>query len=193
MKSIEERNRLVEENMRLVPFMIRKMYPYCADWNRFEDLYSEGYLALVKAATLYDPERGEKFSSYACKAIFRRANRQKMQTEYVVHVPVYKAEEIGKDERWEEYQALSLDARNEEVKTILSSLSDERVDVEGEALSMICLEEAMKKLRPRQRLIVEERMLGKTFEEIADQMGVTRSRVQQIHTKSRQQMEAAFA
>lgn len=193
MKNVEERNRLVEENMKLVPYMIRKMYPYCSDWNRYEDLYSEGYLALIKAADMFDPSFGVKFSTYACKAIFRYANRQKMRTEYVVHVPFYKAEEIGKDERWEEFQTLSLDARNAELKTLMSSLSDERVDVEGEVLSKICLEQAMKSLQPRQQFIVEERMIGKTFEEIADQFGITRSRVQQIHTKSRKKMEAAFA
>ena len=58
----KEKERLISENMNYVKAM--------ADHHRgkgvdFEDLVSEGTLALIEAAGKYDPSRGNKFVGYA--------------------------------------------------------------------------------------------------------------------------------
>ena len=59
--------KLVEENMRLVPFIIKR---YFGPHNlQDDDMMSIGYLALCKAALKYDQNRGVKFTTYASRAI----------------------------------------------------------------------------------------------------------------------------
>src|SRR5262245_13792607 len=69
MKSKEE---LVTENLRLAPYVVRRfMSRYrvpAALGMETDDLISEAFLALCRAADLWDPSRG-KFSTYAVAAI----------------------------------------------------------------------------------------------------------------------------
>jgi len=59
---IESRNRLVQANLRLVPWVARQ---YVNRGLTFEDLVGEGNLGLIRAAQKYDPDLGTKFSTYA--------------------------------------------------------------------------------------------------------------------------------
>lgn len=59
---IESRNRLVQANLRLVPWVARR---YVNRGLTFEDLVGEGNLGLIRAAQKYDPGLGTKFSTYA--------------------------------------------------------------------------------------------------------------------------------
>jgi RNA polymerase sigma factor (sigma-70 family) len=63
---LEERNRLVEENMGLVRSVARR---FAFTGREFEDLVQEGTLGLIRAANSYDPERGFAFSSHAWASI----------------------------------------------------------------------------------------------------------------------------
>lgn len=60
------RKRLIEGNMRLVLFMTKRIATNAED---FEEMSSEGMLALVKSVDMFDPEAGVRFNSYAAKAI----------------------------------------------------------------------------------------------------------------------------
>ncbi|MEW5955730.1 MAG: sigma-70 family RNA polymerase sigma factor [Candidatus Micrarchaeota archaeon] len=57
------RNALVEGNLRLVVAVARK---YVRPGIDFLDLVQEGNIGLMKAAEKFEPERGYKFSTYAC-------------------------------------------------------------------------------------------------------------------------------
>lgn len=59
---IESRNRLIQANLRLVPWIARR---YVNRGLTFEDLVGEGNLGLIRAAQKYDPGLGTKFSTYA--------------------------------------------------------------------------------------------------------------------------------
>ena len=59
-----ERDRLVTENLSLVPFIVRKLRSSVN-----EDDLQCGAMALIKAAETFDSERGVKFSTYACRLI----------------------------------------------------------------------------------------------------------------------------
>ena len=57
--SIEERNKLVEDNLMLVPALVNRRF---YSRNDKEDLIQIGYIGLIKAAELWNPTRG-KFST----------------------------------------------------------------------------------------------------------------------------------
>ena len=60
------KQKLIEDNMNLVYFVIHKYYP---SFSKDEDLIQEGFWGLCKAADMYDESKGFKFSTYATKAI----------------------------------------------------------------------------------------------------------------------------
>lgn len=65
----EQRNKLIEENVNLVKYVIKKKFS-----NEFHleysDLYGYGVIGLVKAGKLYDPNLGNQFSTFACSKIW---------------------------------------------------------------------------------------------------------------------------
>lgn len=82
----EEQDKLVEDNIRLVTFTIRKYYPYAIG---DEDAFQQGCIGLIKAATKFEERQGNKFSSFACKCIsaeiwsyYRSLTRQKRAANY---------------------------------------------------------------------------------------------------------------
>src|SRR5262245_60559615 len=58
----EARDALVGANLRLVVWAVNRWWPRLV---AHEDLMAAGYLGLVRAASLWDPERGVRFSTYA--------------------------------------------------------------------------------------------------------------------------------
>ena len=65
----DDQRALVEDNMKLVPYMLNKCeIPYWKLRAEEDDLMQVGYLALCMAAAAYDSSQG-KFSTYACTAI----------------------------------------------------------------------------------------------------------------------------
>ena len=65
----DEQRTLVEENMKLVPYILKTLeIPYWKMISDEDDLIQTGYMALCMAAQSFDSARG-KFSTYACSAI----------------------------------------------------------------------------------------------------------------------------
>ncbi len=65
-KSLQARNELVERNFGLAGLMIRKTQFLNLD---SEEALSIAYQALVKAASLFNPDKGYRLSTYICSAI----------------------------------------------------------------------------------------------------------------------------
>ncbi len=63
---LNARNELVEHNLRLVAFIVKKQYP---DSNEQEDLISIGVIGLIRAAETFNLEKKISFSTYASKCI----------------------------------------------------------------------------------------------------------------------------
>lgn len=68
--SIEERNQIVLNNAKLIPYIIKRYIHISPSNPNYEDLVQEGYIALIKAVERFDPDKGFKFSSYASSLIF---------------------------------------------------------------------------------------------------------------------------
>ena len=60
------RNKLIEHNLRLVAFIVRKNY---ADSKEQDDLISIGTIGLIKAAETFKQSKKISFSTYASKCI----------------------------------------------------------------------------------------------------------------------------
>lgn len=117
--------RLVEENMKLVPYTIRLYYGAGNIAN--DDMMSDGYLGLCKAAMWYKPDAGTKFSTYAVMCIVNQIKRE--------------SKKRFNPKRYSEIQPISLDQTIEEYgdKSVAYTIKDRAVDVESEAINnVIC-------------------------------------------------------
>ena len=57
---------LIEHNLRLVTHIARKFYASESD---YEDMLSCGNIGLIKAVLTFDPDKGARFATYACRCI----------------------------------------------------------------------------------------------------------------------------
>ena len=68
---LEERNKLVEENIKLVYHVVHKYFNY----GDVEEFISEGSVGLIRAANTYDKTKKIKFSTYACRCIYNEISK----------------------------------------------------------------------------------------------------------------------
>jgi RNA polymerase primary sigma factor len=82
----EARDRMVRANLRLVVNIARC---YAGKGLPLEDLIAEGNLGLMRAAELYDPSRGVRFSTYAGHWVKQSIRRALTNTSRTVRLPAY--------------------------------------------------------------------------------------------------------
>lgn len=64
-----EQQKLVEDNLNLVYFIVEKYFYMNYGYIEKDELVAEGFLCLCRCAKFYDKDKGVKFSYYACKCI----------------------------------------------------------------------------------------------------------------------------
>ena len=69
LQSIEERNQLVQANTGLVYFLAKRLHSTLADDAEFDELVSAGMLGLIRAAELFETNRGLAFATFATTRI----------------------------------------------------------------------------------------------------------------------------
>lgn len=87
--TIEERNKRVEENLKLVSHSLALLK---VQWN--EDYFQQGVLELIRCAENYDETKGYKFSTYATKCIMLKL-KDYIKRDYVIR-PKLTGEKGGK-------------------------------------------------------------------------------------------------
>lgn len=78
---MNERNRLIVDNMNLVRHLVNRHYP---SYKGNEDILQIGYIGLIKAAESYNPALGFTFSTYASSIIM---NEIKMEFRKEMRAP----------------------------------------------------------------------------------------------------------
>jgi RNA polymerase sporulation-specific sigma factor len=152
-----EKSDLVLENMKLVHGILNKFYPtYAFD----EDMIQCGMLGLCKAADTYNDEKG-KFSTYACTVI-----RNEIRIE------------LTRREKYKHDVSLSTPVSDEEGVVTLEDQLSSQLDVD------YCDDKGMlAELTDQERQVVMLRSKGYIQEEIATELGISRSVVAMICAK----------
>lgn len=161
---------LVTDNIKLVPYLFHKLKRTALTEQYREDIISEGYIGLVKAAITYDPSRS-KFSTYASRCIInamrmyiRRVNKH-FYSETSLETP------IGQDEQGGELRLADV-------------LEDER-DCFSERETELDILSFLASCKERDRYIIQLRVIGKRMSEIGSILGMSQSYVSRCLSKMR--------
>jgi RNA polymerase primary sigma factor len=170
------RDHLVKANTRLVISTVKK---FVTPQQSFDDLLSEGTLTLMHAVEKFDYDRGFRFSTYAYRSIARSAYRA--------------VSDARKDES--RYRRDAEDWAFEQEETQASSTATEQTWSNLRDLTKTMLA----KLDPRERLIIRSRYaLGahrkvRTFQDLANRLGVSKERVRQLERRAVSKLSAMAA
>ncbi|MBS1862995.1 MAG: sigma-70 family RNA polymerase sigma factor [Actinobacteria bacterium] len=117
---VKARNELVEANVRYVFWIARRFEPITE--LPYEDLVQEGMFGLIRAAELFDPSLGYRFTTYAHAWIVQAVQRGIYDRSRTVRIPVHQMERKRRLEKEEaravaEGEDLALDdlARNTKI------------------------------------------------------------------------------
>lgn len=180
---IEARNKLVEDNIKLVYYEVSRLNRWLrASGVLYEDAVQAGTIGLIRAAELYDPNRISpitndliKFSTYACRWIFQQIQRQVTRNSVVV-VPERTAKFLPK------CRTNSVSHRPFEDSEEYPILIE---DIEIPFDEHEAVRRAMNQLTPRHKTVLKLRFWRHmTLEEIGQRLNITRERVRQIQDRA---------
>ena len=171
----DAKNKLIEHNLRLVAHIAKK---YSSNEQELEDLISIGSIGLIKAINSFSGEKNFKVSTYASRCIeneilmYLRSSK-KIKSEVSMNTI------IGTDK----------DGNDMELLEILDVDTKDAIDtIYNKALVKQVIEYINEKLPKREKYIMELRYglngkSQKTQQQIADELGISRSYVSRIETK----------
>jgi RNA polymerase sigma factor (sigma-70 family) len=167
----QTREQIIAANLRLV-ISIAKKYVNVA--NTFDELISEGNMSLLQAAEKFDISRGNRFSTYATRAIRNNLyhyvldkHRKRRQVNLAEDDVLSGAVQEGTNEQ-------ICESRLNYVRKSLARIMN-RLDAQKQAI-----------IRSRFGLDYDQSPL--TLKEIASEMGVSRERVRQIQTRAMKEL-----
>ena len=171
------RKKLIEHNLRLVPLLVKKYNSVC---NTTDDLVSIGTIGLIRAVDTFDPESGNRFSTYAGRCI----------TTTVLT-------ELRKEKRYRRCVSLntvmyeSEDGSQLDLETMMHTGPDEvskTVEYEAEkALLMRMIAE----LPEKQRQVIQMHFFqGFTQQQIANRLGLSQSYVSRFEKRTLADLKA---
>ena len=170
-RAIFARAHIVQANMPLVLAMAKRTRLSSLDFN---DLISEGNLALLRCVDKFDCARGFKFSTYACRAILKSFSRVAMRTSrYRGRFPTEFDPTLEKSDFIDRKRDDAQSACINEIRSILASNRAALNDVERTVI--------------RERFALDAdttEAKGRTLEQVGEMIGVTKERVRQIQNKA---------
>ena len=170
------RDRIIQANMRLVISIVKK---FVTPKHSFDELLSDGIVSLMHAVDKFDYDKGFRFSTYAYRAIARNAYRTI-------------TDQHKEDSRFD--ASVSDDLMNLPEEEHTSSLGEQEwIRMRGHLATM------MQHLDRREKFIVRGRFaLGahrkvRTFQCLADKLGVSKERVRQLEQRAIAKLQAMAA
>lgn len=167
------RDRIVEANMRLVFSIVKK---FVNATNQFDDLLSDGIVALMRAVEKFDYGRGFRFSTYATQVVRRNAYREVVQNQQDRAKVVSGVEDLGLDVSDEVRESAISEKRWHELRARLSVMLGD--------------------LDRREKFIIRARFsLGShrrvhPLQALADRLGVSKERVRQLERRAMEKLRA---
>jgi RNA polymerase sigma factor (sigma-70 family) len=141
-----------------------------------DDLMQYGRIAMLKAISTYDPDKGVKLTTWAYVLVSRYVAREVRRECLMIRVPFHWRRTISV------WRKKSRDIGNSREKDP-SELAD--VAIESERLLGV-----FRRLEPRRVSILNRRALGLSCQEIADQEGVSKARIADLVRESLQRIGA---
>jgi RNA polymerase primary sigma factor len=167
------RDRIVEANMRLVFSIVKK---FVNSNNQFDDLLSDGIVALMRAVEKFDFGRGFRFSTYATQVVRRNAYREVIQNQQERSKVTAGVEDLGLDVSDECRQSAISEKRWHELRARLGVMLGD--------------------LDRREKFIIRARFsLGShrrvhTLQALANRLGVSKERVRQLERRAMEKLRA---
>ncbi|WP_182869473.1 sigma-70 family RNA polymerase sigma factor [Rhodopirellula sp. JC639] len=167
------RDRIVEANLRLVFSIVKK---FVNASNRFDDLLSDGIVALIRAVEKFDFDRGFRFSTYATQVIRRNSYRTVVVNQQERQKTVGGLQDMDLDVTDEGRESAISEKRWHELRSRLSVMLDE--------------------LDRREKFIIRARFsLGAhrkvhTLQSLANRLGVSKERVRQLERRAMDKLRA---
>ena len=171
----EAKNKLIEHNLRLVAHIAKR---YASNEQELEEMISIGTIGLIKAINSFSVDKGYKISTYASKCVeneilmnIRATKKQKAEVSFNTI--------IGTDK----------DGNDMELLETLDSNEKDTIDtIYDKVISEEVIKYIKYKLPQRESYIMKLRYgidgnKVKTQQEIADELGISRSYVSRIETK----------
>jgi RNA polymerase primary sigma factor len=161
------RDRIVEANLRLVFSIVKK---FVSPNNSFDDLLSDGIVALIRAVEKFDFDRGFRFSTYATQVIRRNSYRTVVMKQEERMKTVGGLQDMDIDLTDEGRESAISEKRWHELRARLSKMLDQ--------------------LDRREKLIIRARFsLGahskvQTLQALANRLGVSKERVRQLERRA---------
>lgn len=156
------RDRLVEDNIRLVYYVYeKKLNKTHLTIDYKDDLISEGMLGLVKAAGSYSPERSAKFATYATQCI---RNQMLM---FIRKLNKFAGKEVSL------YAPIGNDGEGNEL--CLADVLEDKKSPQDMHLAAIEFNEFVEKQKPLDQKLLKASVVGYRQREIAEMYGFSQS------------------
>lgn len=169
------RDKLIEHNLRLVAHIAKR---YSNSEQELEDFISIGIVGLIKAIDSFSAEKGFKISTYASKCV---------ENEILMHIRATK--KIKSEVSMNTIIGTDKDGNDMELVDTLDSESKDAIDtIYNKIMSEQVIKFINSKLTKREKYIMCSRYglnghIQKTQQQIADELGISRSYVSRIETK----------
>lgn len=163
-KDINIRNTIALNNSGLIYLGLKGIYNH--EINDYEELYQEGFIALLNAVERFEPNKGFNFSTYAIKYI-KSASRKRLN--------------------YNTFDSLDepLKTKKEDARTRLDLIKDTKIDIERDTISKEFNNNLKKILTYDEiRVIKNYYLYDKTFKEIAEMLGITYNQVTGLRSKA---------
>lgn len=176
-------NRLIEHNLRLVAYIAKKFRDSGVDE---DDMISLGTIGLIKAVKSFRQDAGTKFATYAARCI---------ENEMLMHLRSRK--KSSRDISMDESIGTDKEGNDLTLRDVLGSDSDELEQFVGERLEEERLRSFLPILDVRERKVVCLRYglidgVEWTQNQIAEQMGISRSYVSRIEARALTKLQHAL-